>query len=198
MSTPVMIGIMLGAAVILGFISVLQLQHKFKKAVVGHIFCTFITSSGSRYDELCKVSGNVVEAPAKAMSGAPKIKSYFIREDRRFDCLYPPSLPKFFQVSAPSALYYEGDREPIDPRKGHESPIGTPELWYNIQNEKFSSLMLRFGDEFQKLADILVKMPNLRVLYVLMGAAILVAVVSLVILMQVSGLLATLASLWGM
>jgi len=197
MSTIAVIGILLGAALILGLISVLQLQHKFKKAVVGHIFCTFLTPAGSRYDELCKVSGNVVEAPAKSLSGTPKIKSYFIREDRRFDALYPPNFPKFFQVSAPSALYYEGDREPIDPRKGHENPIGTPELWYNIQNEKFSALMLRFGDEFQKLADILMKMPNLKVLYILMGAVILIAIVSLVLTMQVSGLLATLASLWG-
>lgn len=198
MSTGAMIAILLGAAVILGFVSVLQLQHKYKKAVVGHILGVFLSPTGALYFELCKASGNSVEAPQRALASSPKIRTYIIREDRRFDTLYPPYFPKLFQVSAPAAVWYEGSQEPIDPRKGHDTPIVTPELWGNIVNEKFSSLMVRFGDEAQKIIDFVSQMPRLKLLYVLIGVAIVLGIVNIFFSSQVSSLLSRLASLWGM
>ena len=122
-----------------------------------------------------------------------------IREDKKWDSLYPPGFPKFLQVSAPSAVYYEGCPEPLDPRDpDHKNPVFTEDLLYSFLNEKVSQLMVRFGDEFQHIFDTLSKMPNIKFLYLLVGIAILIGIIGMIISVQIMGQLSTLLSMWGM
>lgn len=200
-----LIGILLGAALGLFLIWVLITQHNTKKAVIGHLYATFYTSTGAKYEALCRTDGNQVDAPPQAMQAlekAPKSKgkTYFVREDKTFDTLYPPGRPSWLQTTVHSTAYYEGSPEPIVSRdpKNRLVPIGTPEVIHNIRDEKMTGLMVRVGEEMERFRKAAQGVVNPKFVYLLLIIAAVGAVVNIFLAFNVFNSITKLARLWGL
>ena len=196
MSTIQLCLILLGFALVLFVVWILKTQHDNKRAVVGHIYPTFYTSTGSSYQALCATDDKQVEAPDRAKG---KLKTYFIQEDKCFNMAYPPGKPGWLQTTVPTTAYYEGSPNPIisrDPKQRNE-PIGTPLLLQHLKDEKMSGLMLRMGDEMEKFRRAAQAVMSPKIIYLLLVAAIVVGMINIFFSMDAAGKVARLAQLWG-
>lgn len=201
MSTYQLCFSLLGLALILFLVWILRTQHKNKIACIAHVFATFYTSTGAKYDALCATDDKVVEAPSRARKATKdKIKDYFVSEDKTFLGLYPPGKPSWLQVSVPTTAYYEGSPDPIvsrDPKK-RMIPVGTPAVLHNIRDEKMTSLMVRVSEEMDKFRRAAQAILNPKLIYLLLVVAIIVGIVNAFMLMESATQVNRLAQLWGL
>jgi len=204
-----LIGILLGFAITLFLVWVLRAQHNIKKAVIGHIWCTFYTTTGAKYDSLCPTHDNQVDAPQQALDALqaanPKVKlanlkMYFIQEDHTFNAIYPPGKPSWMQTSVSHTTYYEGNPEPIVSRNTEKRivPIGTPTTLRNIRDEKMTGLMVRAGEEMDKLYQAVRAKLNPKTVYLLLIVAVLISVINLFIMTNMATQISKLARMWGL
>lgn len=200
-STLQLVGILIGAALGLFVFLILWTQHQTKKAVVGHLWATFYTPTGARYEALCASDGNQVEAPAKAVGALKgKDKTYFVREDKTFDTLYPPGRPSWLQVTVPSTAYYEGNPEPIVSRdpKNRMEPIGTATVVHNIRDEKMTGLMVRVGEEMERFRRAAQGMVSPKLIYLLLVVTIIIGTINILLVFNAFSQVSKLARLWGL
>lgn len=186
--------------VLMGLAYGFYLRDKFQKAVIGHVWATFITKTNSRIDSLCKVSGNIVTPPPKLFSDNPASTTYVIRGDKTANFNYPPLFPKFLQATVPSVVYGEGNAEPFDP---HNRPsVLSDQLIYNLTNEQATGLTMKGLGEALR-ADEMIKAletasgGNKTLLYICLG---LLAGLGLLgfLLFQMSGKVGELLALHGL
>ena len=200
-----LIGILLGIAATLFIVWILKSQHDIKRAVVGHIYPTFYTSTGSSYQELCATDDVVVHAPVRAQQALDKatkgkVKDYFIREDKSYNMLYPPGKPSWLQTTVPTTAYYEGNPDPIVSRdpKNRMEPIGTPAVIHNIRDEKMTGLMVRVGEEMERFRKAAQGIVNPKVVYLLLVILTIFGIINTFLAFNASSQVSRLASLWGL
>jgi len=194
------LSMMMSLAIVLFLVWVLRAQAKNRKAVQGHVWATFYTTIGTSYDVLCRVEGNLVEAPAQALQRHPRVKGYVIGENKTFDKPYPKGRPSWLQTIVQHTAYYEGNTEPIidrDPEK-RGVPVGTPQVLQNLQDEKMTRLMVQDAEEVDRLRKIIATRIDPRIMYVLIGIAIMLTAGNIFLVMNMNDQVAALAHLWGL
>jgi hypothetical protein len=77
-------------------------------------------------------------------------------------------------------------------------PVGTPQVWQNLQDEKMTRLMVQDAEEMDRLRKIVAAKIDPRVLYVLIGIVIMLVAGNIYLVMNVSDKVAGLAHLWGL
>lgn len=113
------------------------LQWRNKRAVNGKLYCTILDATRAREERLLLKDNNKVTLN-KPGGG---LEHYYINPSKTFTMLYPPNMPKILQVTVQSAVFARGNPEPLDPY--NTPPVVTSKLLGNVQDEKFSELMLR-------------------------------------------------------
>ena len=180
--------------IILGCVYAFHLKEKYQKAVVGHVYATFLTKTGARIDKLCRVDGNKVLPPPKLFSSNPAATIYLIRSDKTHDISYPPHYPSFVQATVRTIVYGEGNPEPFDPTD--KAPLLTDKLIYTLTNELATGLAMKGMGEALR-ADEATKSDNKTVLYVCFGIIAIVGILGFFVF-QLSGQIGDLLALYGM
>jgi len=176
------------------------LRDKFQKAVVGHVWATFITKTNSRVDALCRVDGNKVIPPPRLFSDNPASTIYVIRGDKTANFNYPPLFPKFLQATVPSVVFGEGNAEPFDP---HNRPsVLTDKLINNLINEQATGLTMRGLNESLRDDEMIRALEtasggNRTVLYISLGLLAGLGILGF-FLFQLSGQVSSLLALYGL
>lgn len=185
--------------IILGCVYAFHLKEKHQRAVVGHVYATFLTKTGARIDELCRVDGNKVIPPPKLFSSNPANTTYLIRSDKTHDISYPPHYPSFVQATVRTIVYGEGNSEPFDPTK--KKPILTDKLIYNLTNELATGLAMKGMNESLRADELMAALENAsgdkKTLYVCIGIIAAIAVLGF-LLFRLSGQVSDLLALYGM
>ena len=158
--------------------AVLLFQYRVKKSLAGRKLVTILTPSGERYDKLLKVDGDQLWDKSEG-----KNIPYMVKPEKSFDVWWPFGRPKIVQVSVKSYLYAERNPEPIDPFG--KPPVITGEVLANLQDINFSKAMVGRSEELVEGSQARANIPVM--LYVLIGIAILVSLVSIVMLFQMMG-----------
>ena len=179
---------------LMGAAYALYLRDKFQKAVIGHVWASFITKTNARVDVLCKVNGNIVTPPPRLFSSNPASTTYVIRGDKTATFNYPPLFPSFLQATVPSVVYGEGNAEPFDP---HNRPaVLSDKLIYNLTNEQATGLAMKGMGEALR-ADETTRNDNKTVLYVCIGIIAIIGILGFFVF-QLSGQVGDLLALYGM
>ena len=186
--------------IILGCVYAFHLKEKYQKAVVGHVYATFLTKTGARIDELCRVDGNKVIPPTKLFSSNPAATIYLIRSDKTHDISYPPHYPSFVQSTVRTIVYGEGNPEPFDPTD--KPPILTDKLVYNLTNELATGLAMKGMNESLRADELMTALENAgggnkTLLYVCIGIIAIVGLLGFFVF-QLSGQVGDLLSLYGL
>jgi len=185
--------------ILIGFCYFFYLRDKFQKAVIGHVWATFIPKAGGRVDKLCKIAGERVIPPPGLFPNNPKPIVYLIRGDKTRPFLYPPLFPQCLQATVDSVVYGEGDGEPFDPNKN--PPIFSPQLMANLQNESSTLQTLRGMMAATRQEDIIHALEtagnNKTVIIICAGLAVGLVVLGLFIF-KLSGQVGNLLNLYGL
>lgn len=191
---------LMALAITLFLVWVLRAQAKNRKACQGHVWATFYTSIGTCYDALCRAEGNVLETPPQAQAKLPKGKSYIVAENKTFDKPYPKGRPSWLQTIVQHTAFYEGNSEPIIDRdpQSRMTPVGTPQVWQNLQDEKMSRLMVQDAEELDRLRKAIATRVDPRLVYVMIGIVIMLVCGNIYLQMGVSDQVSSLANLWGL
>jgi len=185
--------------IILACVYAFYLKEKHQKAVIGHVYATFLTKTGARIDELCRVDGNKVIPPPKLFSSNPASTTYLIRSDKTHDISYPPHYPSFVQATVRTIVYGEGNPEPFDPTK--KNPLLTDKLIYNLTNEMATGLAVRGLNESLRANEIMSALEtagggNKTLLYVCIGIIAAICILGF-LFFQLSGQMGDLLALYG-
>ena len=186
--------------IVLGLVYFFYLRDKFQKAVIGHVWATFRTKTGSRIDALCKVNGNIVTPPLKLLGSNPTSTVYVVNSFVTDNFSYPPLFPRSLQATVDSVIYDEGNPEPLGKPGG--DPVLTDKLIFNLTNELSTALTMKGMGEALK-ADEMIKAletasgGNKTLLYICLG---LLAGLGLLgfLLFQMSGKVGELLALYGL
>ena len=186
--------------IVIGFAYFFYLRDKFQKAVVGHVWASFITKTHARVDALCKVSGNIVIPPPNLFSDNPGGEDYLVRGDKTANFRYPPLFPRALQATVRSVVYGEGNPEPFDPEKN--PPILSAKLIRNLRNEASTALIMKGITESLRGEDIMKALEtagggNKTLMYISIG--IIIGLVALgFFAFQLSGQVGDLLALYGL
>jgi len=185
--------------IILGLAYFFYLRDRFQKAVIGHVWATFIPKAGGRVDKLCRIDGNRVIPPPGLFPGNPKPTIYLIQRDKTAPFLYPPLFPRALQATVDSVVYGEGNGEPFDPE--NNPPVFSPQLMANMQNESSTLQTLRGMFAATRQEDIIHALEtagnNKTAIYISIGLAI--GLVALGFFMfKLSGQVGDLLGLYGL
>jgi len=185
--------------ILIGFCYFFYLRDKFQKAVIGHVWATFIPKAGGRVDKLCKIDGNRVIPPLGLFPGSPKSTVYLIRRDKTAPFQYPPLFPRALQATVDSVVYGEGDGEPFDPQG--RPPVFSPQLMANLQNESSTLQTLKGMIAATRQEDIIHALEtagnNKTVIYFCIALAIGLVLLGL-FMFKLSGQVGDLSALWGL
>lgn len=166
--------------ILLGLAYILYLRDKFQKAVIGHIWATFLTKTGSRADALCHTNGDIVIPPQGLLSDNPTPIEYVVPATK-YNFSYPPLFPSFMQATVPSAIYIEGNPEPLGRKEG-DAPQITDKLLHSLRNEESAALMMRAMGQFFQMDEILEAIKNTggakTAIYISLGVLVLVAILA--------------------
>lgn len=187
------------ALIVVGLVYFFYLRDKFQKAVIGHVWATFITETNARVDALCKVNGSVVTPPLGLLSDTSDPITYVIRGDKTANFRYPPLFPRALQATVRSVVYGEGNPEPFDPQ--NRPAVFSDKLFANLQNESATLLTMRGMIAATRSEDIMHALEtagnNKTLLYVSIGIIVAVGILGF-LLYQLSGQVDSLAALWGL
>jgi len=111
------------------------LRSHYAKAVVGKVYCEFITKEGNGYARLLPIENGVIKVePTKKKPG----KVYFLRDVATYNVDFPP-VPRIFsiiQTKAKKCIIDEECAEVISNRSGKMAL--SPVLLYNLISERFT------------------------------------------------------------
>lgn len=156
--------LILVVAVVIGMgIYVFRAQHQARKAVRGHVWATFYSDTGARYEELCPVEGNRVTAPSAAKERTGN-ETYILETERTYNTLYPPGKPAPLQVTVRHAAFHESVPEAIEPRGNGKSLLTSDQL-YNMLNSQASQLMLKTSEELAQYVEQFNRVLNPKFVY---------------------------------
>lgn len=186
--------------IILACVYAFYLKEKHQKAVIGHVYATFLTKTGARIDELCRVDGNKVIPPPKLFSSNPASTTYLIRSDKTHDISYPPHYPSFVQATVRTIVYGEGNPEPFDPTD--KSPLLSDKLIYNLTNELATGLAMKGMNESLRADELMTALENAgggnkTLLYVCIGIMAIVGLLGFFVF-QLSGQVGNFLALYGL
>ena len=163
------------------FFIIMFLQYKNRRAVENKVYCTFIKPSKVRVEELLPVDGIKITRKEKG-----KNVPYYIRSDKTWNMLYPPNVPFFLkvtQVTVASAIFAEKNPEPVDPFSKEQ--FVTTELLANVQDEKFSELMLKTAERLREL-DPTANATDPKFFWMAMGGLALLSGISIYLVFNLS------------
>ena len=181
--------------IVLGLVYFFYLRDKFQKAVIGHVWATFRTKTGSRIDALCEVNGNIVTPPSKLLGSNPASMTYIVDSNVTDNFSYPPLFPRALQATVDSVIYDEGNPEPLGKPGGN--PILTDKLIYNLSNEQATGLTMKGLGESLRADEEATGGDNKTVLYICLALLAGLGIIGFFVF-QLSGQVSELLSLYEM
>lgn len=154
-----------------------KLKVKYQKESIDHVLGEFVTSVGTGYPKLLRVEGGLVQMEPEDKKGV-KGKAFPVAEQASFLVDYPegPWCPRFLKCKIKKIIFREFDVEPISNLYSKE-PVFTPELLYNIRNERMSELGLIHARDEAKNEGLptktRLKFGNINLWHLLIGVAVI-------------------------
>ena len=157
-----------------------------KKFAMGKLKCWFWSETNDKYYRFIQKEDNGIEIKSPLGHSCPRY--FFNREAIGWE-KYPDSPPfgmKFMQIDVPAVIWAENNPEPLSPHK--EAPIATARMIDALIDEDFLAYAAENEREKAELEKELMKSKvakiNPMIVYVLIAATMIAAIVGVVMTMQ--------------